>query len=126
MNAILMALFLRALTAWGFDEPLLPTRVEFYENDIGVAAQAGCDERQCTIGVFRPGFERSTESANFSVMLHEVGHILVGPEHYGSCNHNVSIMGCAFLGYITDYDRFMLKRAMGLTYSVRSPMVVSN
>lgn len=121
----LALLVAKALLAWGVLNPPVPINIEFYENDNGQLAQAGCSDTQCLIGVNRQQFSRASEDEQFSVILHEVGHTLVGPEHYGSCNHNESIMGCATLGRITDYDRFMLKKEQGKTYSLRVAMVAN-
>jgi hypothetical protein len=82
--------------------------VEFSVGDMGVGGQANVyAPGKCMIGLDGPRWERLNETERMSLMLHEVGHCL-GLGHYGSCNANLSIMGCPSLGRVTDYDRAML------------------
>jgi hypothetical protein len=96
------AIIAAALALWGI---VIPLRVEFFENDIGILAQS-CGPNGL-IGVYRPGWEQLSEADRVSLIAHEAGHCL-GLGHYGSCNHNHAIMGCWNLGEVTGYDRAML------------------
>jgi hypothetical protein len=72
----------------------------------------------CTISFDEARWATMTQAQRESLALHEVGHCL-GLGHYGSCNANLSIMGCPSLGRVTGYDR-----AMGAGNRLFVPMVV--
>ena len=101
------ALIALVLLMWGVTVAPVIT-VEISEHDFGIGAQANVyAPGKCLIGVNGPRWKLLNETERMSLMLHEVGHCL-GLGHYGSCNAELSIMGCPSLGRITDYDRAML------------------
>ena len=124
--AVLFTYIAAALLAWGITSAPAIT-AEFHSNPAAPIAQAGAGlppDGHCLIGVFDGWWASASEADRQSVMTHEMGHCL-GLGHYGDCNSIPSIMGCAFLGEITDYDRVMLARARGSGYAVVVPMLAN-
>jgi hypothetical protein len=97
------ALIALVLTLWG--TLYMPhITVEFFQNDIGAAAQTGCPSPgECIIAIDEPQWDAMTPARRQSLLLHEVGHTL-GLGHYGSCNANVSVMGCWVVEELTGID----------------------
>lgn len=97
---MLNLLLATAIAIWGI---VVPTTIEPVYHDVGLPAYTTLYQDQCNIVIDMRAWE---ESQLPSVILHEYGHCL-GLDHYGSCNHNLSIMGCPSLGYLSSYDRLM-------------------
>ena len=92
------------IVLWGIIMPVSVTSAP----DINTYAYTYTASGVCNIVTDSGLFPNLSESGQVSILLHEYGHCL-GLGHYGSCNYNESIMGCATLGYVTDYDRAMLR-----------------
>lgn len=109
-----------ALAAWGVLAPPV-IDVEWFSNEIGagIYAQTGYQpaSNYCLIGVSSTHWNELTPDQQLYVIEHEVGHCL-GLDHYGSCNYNVSVMGCATGTPVTDYDRLRYKLASGRGYKI--------
>ena len=105
-----------AIAIWGIVPPL-PISVEFYDNPQAPNAQAGCVETECFIGIQQSWWDAASDDYRLGTMLHEVGHTY-GLNHYGSCNYNLSVMGCPAIPYVTDYDRVELAVSQGTAYSL--------
>lgn len=92
------------IAIWGIVVPFTLTPAP----NINTYAYTYTSSEVCNIVIDSGLFPNLPESTQTSILLHEYGHCL-GLGHYGSCNYNESIMGCATLGYVTDYDRAMLR-----------------
>ena len=106
---MLAALIAFALLQWN---ATFAIEGEFFTGGSNWWAQTGAHSDHCLIGVNEPWFTSATPELRQSVITHEVGHCL-GLGHFGSCNYNEAIMGCATLGEITGYDRAMLGAVRG-------------
>lgn len=108
----------KALLAWGIT--VSGITMEFYGNPEAPNGQAGkLEDGSCLIGVYQAWWDEADEFNRESLILHEVGHC-AGLGHYGSCNGELSIMGCPNLGYLTGYDKAMVG------YRVMVPMVAGD
>lgn len=125
---MLATLLTLALAAWGAINPPSIT-IEWFANEIGggIYAQTGYhpETSSCLIGVSSTHWGELTPDQQLDVIEHEVGHCL-GLAHYGSCNVNVSVMGCALGTPVTDYDRLRYKMVNQLAYKTFGVGLASN
>lgn len=104
MNSYILALLLAAFSAW--NAPAVPVRVSLGNWDNPPYAGGGCraDGSDCTIALSIDHFMQDYDaSTRYSIVAHEVGHIL-GLDH-ASCNPVPNVMGCAGSSDVTDFDR---------------------
>ncbi len=115
----ILAIILWAFTQWGVS----PIPVTIVTEDTPLIAYTYTPANQTIkeIHYDKTYLATAPEADLRSVTLHEVGHVL-GLQHYGDCNttDHMAIMGCANLGYITDYDRLQLFRARERQQTIRT------
>lgn len=112
LDTLISMIFL-ALSAWGVSSP---TPIVAHIDTIGwIPAVTAVDTSECRIYADPVVMAQYSSFQQQSIITHEVGHCL-GLSHYGDCNSQPSIMGCATLGYITDYDRMRLNMQQGVIH----------
>lgn len=86
---------------------IVPVHLEVFQTDLRTPAYAYTLSGECYIAIDQSRMLAYSQPQQQSIILHEYGHCL-GLGHFGDCNSTPAIMGCATLGYVTEYDRVRL------------------